>query len=159
MSSRLTVDDREMGAALVVRTDFSNAAAWQEVAVQLTRPWGKHRDHEAAVHLVNDPAWAGVTSDEVQSAASADAELSVVFLADETTMREACRPLLAVEIRAGEQCGDRDSEEKPAASSRPFRTEPTAIHDVHINLSIGNMDFEDFAEAAREDMHGVLRPL
>ncbi|MEU1199727.1 hypothetical protein ABZ446_26355 [Streptomyces sp. NPDC005813] len=38
-------------------------------------------------------------------------------------------------------------------------TVPGAVHDVHANLSIANMGFEEFAEVASTDLDGVLRPL
>ncbi|MFE5092244.1 DUF6924 domain-containing protein [Streptomyces sp. NPDC056638] len=40
---------------------------------------------------------------------------------------------------------------------REFRTAPAAVHDVEVNLSIANMDFEELAEAASDDPTGVLR--
>jgi hypothetical protein len=43
--------------------------------------------------------------------------------------------------------------------AREFRTAPAAVHDVHANLSIGNMDFEEFAEEALADPEGILRPV
>jgi hypothetical protein len=38
---------------------------------------------------------------------------------------------------------------------REFRAIPTAVQSIENNLSIANMDFEDFAEAVDED--GVFR--
>jgi hypothetical protein len=152
------IGDRGVDAALVVRTDFGDEAAWQGVAAELMQPWGEEWGYEAVVHLVDDPVWAGATPDEVQAAAEADDEISVVFLADSTTMREPHHALLAVRAVPGEQWDDEESEEW-AALGLPFRTEPRAVHDVYANLSIANMDFEEFAEAAREDPEGVLRPL
>lgn len=45
-----------------------------------------------------------------------------------------------------------------AVPPREFRTCPAAVHDVHANLSIANVDFEEFAEEASTDTDGVLRP-
>ena len=152
------VGGRVMGAVLVVRTDYGDEAAWQTVAAELTQPWGAGRAYEAVVNLVDDPAWAGATPDEVRAAAGADDEISVVFLADATTMREPHHALLAVRVPHGEQDGDGDGPERWAALRLPFRTEPCVVHDIHANLSIANMDFEEYAAAAREDPEGVLRP-
>ncbi|MFD9303212.1 DUF6924 domain-containing protein [Streptomyces sp. NPDC060048] len=36
------------------------------------------------------------------------------------------------------------------AQGSEFRTTPAGVHDIHANLSIANMDFEEFAAAAHE---------
>ncbi|WP_407703926.1 DUF6924 domain-containing protein [Streptomyces smaragdinus] len=41
---------------------------------------------------------------------------------------------------------------------REFRTTPAAAHDVHANLSVGNVDFRKFAHQAARTPDGVLRP-
>ncbi|MGW3852826.1 DUF6924 domain-containing protein [Streptomyces fagopyri] len=51
--------------------------------------------------------------------------------------------------------GSRD--DSPPA--REFRTAPAAVHDVHANLWLANLDFEDFPEEALADPEGVLRPV
>ncbi|ALO05721.1 hypothetical protein AQF52_0119 [Streptomyces venezuelae] len=40
---------------------------------------------------------------------------------------------------------------------REFRTTPAGLHDIHANLSIANMDFEEYAAAAHEDPEKVFR--
>ncbi|CAM5690422.1 DUF6924 domain-containing protein [Streptomyces badius] len=50
-------------APLVVRTDYTDDAAWQEVVAVLARAVEGERDWEAAVHLVDDRRWDGVTGD------------------------------------------------------------------------------------------------
>jgi len=148
-------------AALVVRTDYDDEAAWRAVLAELAQPWGSDGYHPE-VHLVDDPAWAGATPEEVLQAVDHDEYLSVVFVADGTTMRSPHRALLALDT-VYEDVSDLDPAyyqellDDPPASR--FRTAPGAVHAVHGNLDIANMDFDDFARSALEDPEGVLRPL
>ncbi|MEY9965471.1 hypothetical protein ABIA33_003513 [Streptacidiphilus sp. MAP12-16] len=145
---------REWFAALVIRTDYGDETAWQAVVAELMRPWGDEQ-YDAQVHLVDDPVWAGAMPDEVKIAVNAADDVSAAFLADATTMRGEHRALLAVRIR-DEEWDDLEDEEW-AKFRRPFRTEPSGVHDIHANLSIANMDFEEFGDAAQQDPDGVFR--
>ncbi|MFI5807899.1 DUF6924 domain-containing protein [Streptomyces sp. NPDC051561] len=155
---------RDEFAALVVRTDYSDEAGWREVVVALNQPYGERGEFEGDVHLVDDPVWAGASEDAVLAVVARDEDLSVVFLADRVTMRSADRALLALDVRPEEEEEDLDpvyyqelADAPPAP--REFRTIPAGAHDVHANLSIGNMDFEEFAQEAGTDPEGVYRSL
>ncbi|MFF4945519.1 DUF6924 domain-containing protein [Streptomyces rubiginosohelvolus] len=147
-------------APLVIRTDYTDDAAWGEVVAALERAVKGERDWEAAVHLVEDRRWDGVTGDEALAAAARDEELSVVFLADEVTMRSPLRPLLALDLGA-----DDDEDLDPAyyeelidsPPPREVRVAPDAVHMVHANLQLANVDFPEFVEDAAADPDGVVR--
>lgn len=153
MKALPAVTGRDAFAALIVRTDYSDEGAWQSVRAELSEPWGDG-DYEPLVHVVDDPAWAEATADEVVVAVSADEDLSVVFLADRTTMRSAHRALLAVAVLTREEC---ESDEEFEAYGGSVRAVPSGIHDIHANLSIANLDFADVTDAARTDPEGVFR--
>jgi hypothetical protein len=70
-------------------------------------------------------------------------------------MCEPHRALLAVKVRLADH--EDDDEEELAELGLPFRAEPLAVYEIYANLSIANMDFEDFAAGARTDPEGVLR--
>ncbi|MFE0683837.1 DUF6924 domain-containing protein [Streptomyces sp. NPDC058961] len=147
--------------ALIVRTDYGDEAAWQAVLADLTRPWGDDGEFEPAVHFVDDPVWADRTPDEVLAEARRDENLMVVFLADRVTMQSAHRALLVLDITEDEE-EDLDPmyyQELIDSPSLPreFRTAPADVHDVHANLSIGNMDFAEFADAASDDPNRIFR--
>lgn len=89
--------------ALIIRTDYGDEAAWQAVVADLAQPWGDDGEFEPSVHLVDNPAWADLTSDEVLNEARRDENLSVVFLADRVTMQSAHRALLALDITEEEE--------------------------------------------------------
>ncbi|WP_328875987.1 hypothetical protein OHT76_41190 [Streptomyces sp. NBC_00287] len=146
--------------ALVIRTDFDDAAAWQAVAAALAQPWGDNGEFEASVYLIDDPAWAELGPDEVLNAVRRDENLSVVFLADRVTMQSVHHALLALDI-AEDEDDDLDpmyyQELIDSPPPREFRTVPAGVHAVHGNLSIGNMDFAEFAEAAFADPDRIYR--
>ncbi|WP_329156535.1 hypothetical protein OHA63_14865 [Streptomyces anulatus] len=148
-------------APLVIRTDYTDDVAWRQVVAELGRVAGA-REWESPAHLVDDRRWDGVTSDEALVAAARDEELSVVFLADGVTMRSPLRPLLALDLGA-----DDDEDLDPmyyqelidAPPPREVRVAPGAVHMVHGNLQLANLDFREFAEEAAADPDGVVRDL
>ncbi|WP_424568662.1 DUF6924 domain-containing protein [Streptomyces sp. CH-036] len=147
-------------APLVIRTDYTDDAAWGEIVAALARAVEGERDWEAAVHLVEDRRWDGVTGDKALAAAARDEELSVVFLADEVTMRSPLRPLLALDLGA-----DDDEDLDPvyyqelidSPPPREVRVVPDDVHMVHGNLQLANVDFAEFVEDAAADPDGVVR--
>ncbi|MGW8484775.1 DUF6924 domain-containing protein [Streptomyces sp. NPDC055886] len=147
-------------APLVIRTDYTDDAAWGEIVAALARAVEGEREWEAAVHLVEDRRWEGVTGDEALAAAARDGELSVVFLADEVTMRSPLRPLLALDLGA-----DDDKDLDPvyyqeligSPPPREVRVVPEAVHMIHGNLQLANVDFAEFVEDAAADPDGVVR--
>ncbi|MFF1733853.1 DUF6924 domain-containing protein [Streptomyces sp. NPDC058247] len=161
MSVLPEVVGRDEFAALIIRTNYDDEAAWRAVVAEASRPWGTDGEFEALVHLVDDPTWAGVTPDAVLAAVRRDEELSVVFVADGATMQSAHHALLALNLPIEDEDLDpmyyQELIDSPPA--REFRTTPAAVHDVHANLSLANLDFEDYAEAALADPEGVLRPV
>ncbi|MFJ1787716.1 DUF6924 domain-containing protein [Streptomyces anulatus] len=147
-------------APLVIRTDYTDDSAWREVVAELDRVAGSEGRSESPAHLVDDRRWDGATSDEALVAAARDEELSVVFLADGVTMRSPLRPLLALDLGA-----DDDHDLDPvyyrelidSPPPRDVRVVPDAVHMVHGNLQLANLDFPEFAEAAAADPEGVVR--
>ncbi|MGW4198438.1 DUF6924 domain-containing protein [Streptomyces sp. NPDC005004] len=142
--------------ALVVRTDYRDDQAWRNVVAALAEPGGG-RQYEAHVHFVDDPVWAAATVDEVLAAVCGDDDLAVVFLADGTTMWAENHALLAVTTLTREECEDDEDYEQLIEFGREFRTVPAAVHDVHANLSIGNLGFEEYAAWAHDDPDGTYR--
>jgi len=127
--------------SLVLRTDFSDDAAWDQLRAVL-RSEGGHRSATYA----SDPQYDGVTIQalvDADAAASEDDKLTYVFLADATALSDDDHALLVVDL-----------EEEPG---RSFRVVPSAFTDVSANLAIANMGFADFADAT--DDTGTFRGL
>jgi hypothetical protein len=117
--------------SLILRTDFSDDNAWADLQAAI--------DEDEAT-WASDPQWAGATVQQLvdlDTAAAGDDKLMYVFVADATTMTDPERPLLVVDL-AGEP-------------GRTFRVPPRWFEDVSANLTIANLDFEEFADATDED--------
>lgn len=121
-------------ASLVLRTDFGNDAAWRAVRAAIDSCAGYGH-----ATYVSDPVFTGAS---IQTLVDADAcaadhdKLFHLFLADTATMTEPEHSLLAVDLY-----------DEPG---RTFRVPPCWYADVSANLSIANMDFAEFADAADE---------
>ncbi|MFJ6985613.1 MULTISPECIES: DUF6924 domain-containing protein [unclassified Streptomyces] len=127
--------------SLVLRTDFSDAAAWEAVRAALDAT-----DEGPQATYVSDTAFEGADVQalvEADAAADDDDKLFHVFVADTVTMTDAERPLLAVDLA-----------DEPG---RTFRVPPRWYADVSANLTIANLDFADFADAV--DATGTYRGL
>lgn len=129
--------------SLLVRTDFTDDAAWDQVREEATREYGPD-EFCANVEPVSDPQWAGAAWEAVKTAAPVDDEAgpSVLFIADSITFASPAHPVLVVDLT------DRflSVTEFPKIANRtPFRCLPSALWDVENNLSIANLDWEDYA--------------
>ncbi|MGW3891813.1 DUF6924 domain-containing protein [Micromonospora chokoriensis] len=120
--------------SLVLRTDFTNDAAWASVKAAV-RTW----EGGDSATFTSDAKYAGVSPQglvDADNAASHDEKLTYLFLADATTMADVERPLLALDLA-----------DEPG---RTFRVPPRWYADVSANLTIANMDFSEFADAVDE---------
>ena len=123
--------------ALVLRTDFSNDSAWAQVCAAIRRPVDGFL---AYVEFVDDPAFRDITTDQVVELGR-DIPMSYIIVADRDTIALPDHTLLIVDLA-----------EEPG---RTFRAIPSQIQSIENNLSIANLDFREFAEAAGTD--GVYR--
>lgn len=123
--------------SLLVRTDFSDDAAWEALVEDATKPYGP--DGFMAYFVpVDDQGFEGMGADEL---ASHEGDAYFVFAADGASMLGSDRTLLVV---------DRLHER-----GRSFRVTLAEAHAVENNLSLFNMDFFEFADAVEAD--GVFR--
>ncbi|MGW4241305.1 DUF6924 domain-containing protein [Nocardia sp. NPDC004722] len=134
----------------VVRTDFSDQAAWQQVKAGIG--WVTPDEFEADVTFVDDRTFAGVPVSEILQHMPDGSGHSLLLIVDETTIQSSEHPVLVVDL-GSPAAPDLDWPGRPAG--RSFRALPHTIQEIENNLSISNMDWEDFAEAVDDD--GVLR--
>jgi hypothetical protein len=138
--------------ALLVRTDFTYDDGWDRVRDEATREYGPD-GFRAYVAPVSDPRWAGAAWESVKAAAPVgDDGPMVLFIADSITFASPEYPVLVVDL------ADKilSVAEFPEIAGRmPFRCIPSELWGVENNLSISNMDWEEFASAAGDD--GVFR--
>ena len=123
---------------LVLRTDFSNRAIWEAICKIIRGPIaGFH----AYVEFVDEAEYAGLTKVQLLALIPDNYTHSFIIIADQTAISRPDHPLLIIDLyeRSGQE----------------FRAIPSQIQAIENNLSIANMDFEEFAEAVDED--GVFR--
>jgi hypothetical protein len=139
---------------LLVRTDFTDDDAWDQVRDEATREYGPD-GFCACVEPVSDPAWAGATWEAVKAAAPTDdTGACVLFIADSITFTSPEHSILVVDL------DDKilSVAEFPEIADRtPFRCIPSALWGVENNLSIANLSWEDFADAVDDD--GIYRDI
>src|SRR5215472_3491074 len=126
--------------ALLVRADFSNQSAWKRLVAELQEPADPFVFN---MEIVDDRANIGVTAEQIMTALPADYPHSFIVIADSDSMSQPDYPLLVVDV-LGEDF-------------RRFRAVASQIACIDNNLSIGNMDFEEFAESVDES--GIFRGL
>jgi hypothetical protein len=127
-------------SAVVIRTDFSSQQSWLAVQEQMLAE--SDEGFRAYVEIVEDEGFEGSEPDRVLASVGDDYGYSFVIIADRLTMIDAEHPLLVLDL--GHEPG------------RSFRVIPGAVQSVENNLSIANMDFFEFADAAEQD-GGVYR--
>jgi hypothetical protein len=144
--------------ALVVRTDFSDEDAWEQVCGELRLPWG---ENPADPCLISDPRYAGIPAERVlQDVQEGLSSLvlpgwagpclpGAIFIADSTTMNELRHPLLAMSTERDGEAFEEDEFDEDAEDAEDFVTQfrllPSAAVEISANLGLGNMDWEDFA--------------
>ncbi|MFD9964180.1 DUF6924 domain-containing protein [Amycolatopsis sp. NPDC058986] len=130
-------------STLLVRTDFSDDAAWTALSRQVTSPHRCGRDtFHANVVPVDDVRFEGLTAEQLLQLVPAGTDWPALFVADGTTMTSSeCRVLVI---------GLEDD-----SYGQTFRATPQGVMDVENNLSMANKDWEDFAD--HTDGDGVVR--
>jgi hypothetical protein len=123
---------------LAARTDFADNAAWESLQAILA----KSLDGDAsALQVISDSTFSGLTDKQLPKRISDGYAHSFAIIIDQTSLTETDHSILIVDLL-----------EKPG---RSFRAAPTSLAEVIDNLSTANMDFGEFAAAARRG--GVFR--
>lgn len=125
--------------SLLLRTDFSDDAAWTALceAVQVPSEDG----FQARVDCISDLAYDGLTVEQLVALAAKGGDHTFAFIVDRVTLTNPERAVLVVDLY-----------HEPG---RTFRVIPRQMWSVENNLSIANMDYDEFADSADPD--GVFR--
>lgn len=126
----------ESECSLVIRTDFSDEAAWERICDLIQQP-RTDEGFQASVECISDPSCSRLTPHGVASVLPSDSERTFVFLVDTRAVTDPEHPVLVVDLL-----------EDPG---RSFRVIPAEAWGVENNLRLANMDFADFAESVDED--------
>ena len=129
------------GFSLLVRTDFTSDALWEQVCDEALAE--NDDGFRAYTEPVSDLAFNGASWEVVKAAVPADArDAAVLFIADAITLSSPDHPILVVDLLQ-------------ESGRSPFRCVPVELWGIDNNLNIANMDWEEFAGAAGDD--GVFR--
>lgn len=115
--------------AYLVRTSFGQDQAWHEIVERVLHP----QHFVPGIQPVNGEAFAGAEIRDILPLLPD--RCAVVFVADEESMLDPRRPLLAVSNRSD--------------SDPPLRVTASAACEMENNLSVVNLDWEDFYAGAR----------
>lgn len=131
----------------VLRTDFSDDAAWQALVAAIEAPVdadGQGVEFQASVTPIDDRRFEGFTVEQVLKAVHPQTYFDCIFVIDSKAITDPEHPVLVIDINY--------------MSNRPgrtFRMIPSESWAVENNLSLANMDFADFADNVDDD--GVFR--
>lgn len=129
--------------ALLVRTDYSDDLAWRDALTAARAVYVSDDFERAGARLepVESSQLSNLTPEELLALAR-DGYLSEIAVADAQTVRD--HTILFVDFNElNEQLG------------RTFRSFPSQVEPIVANLSIANMAFSEFADAAGPD--GIYR--
>jgi hypothetical protein len=125
--------------SLMLRTDFSDDAAWGALCAAIKEP--NEDGFKAYVDCISDPAYDGLTVEQLVALAPKGGDRCFAFIADRTTFTNSELAVLVVDLY-----------DEPG---RTFRIIPREMWGVENNLSIANMDYYEFADNVDPD--GVFR--
>lgn len=141
----------------VVRTDFSSDETWLLVRRQVTAPQKDPitgMEFTANVKCITDSANADVNFNDLVRTLPADYSGFLVFVVDQTTIKQKEHPVLVVGF-SPESADPKEYERKPNQTPtkqfKSFRALPSMIQCIENNLSIANMDFDDFVNSIDDD--------
>ncbi|CAM3692698.1 DUF6924 domain-containing protein [Smaragdicoccus niigatensis] len=132
------------GQSLLIRTDFTNEAAWEETVEAAMEPLDLGGiEAWANLTLVDDPQFDSMPVDDLRTFVT---DYSWTFVADSRTITDPEHPILAL---------NNDEFDPELAKYPTLRVVPRQMFWIESNLSIANMSFSSFASSADPD--GVFR--
>jgi hypothetical protein len=128
----------------VVRTDFSDDAAWTEAVARVGGEyrWDDNDPLSIEVTPIDDPRYANLSPDQV-AALAPDGQWPMLVIADERTMTTPERHLLMVHLG-------------PDGWGRTARATAAAVVEITINLWLSNLDWSDYAGDGAEPDDEVI---
>jgi hypothetical protein len=127
---------------LVIRTDFENQQAWDAICGLIRAPVQEGSDTFLAfVEFLEATEYRNISTDELLQTLPPDYNHTFLFIVDGACISNPDFPILVVDLYE--------------SRGRSFRAIPSQIQSIENNLSIANMDFEEFAESVDKD--GIFR--
>ncbi|MBI3676751.1 MAG: hypothetical protein HY243_09060 [Proteobacteria bacterium] len=121
----------------LIRVDFTDAAAWGRVTEEVRRP--TEDGYLASVHVFDDVTLAGRDPEELARIIAREGKHAICVFADGKTITHPDHPLLCIHLD----------------TFASLRVIPSLLWSVENNLTLANMDFEEFTGSASDD--GIFR--
>jgi hypothetical protein len=128
------------GGSPVLRTDFTDEAAWEAIRNEIQQP--SPEGFEAEVDFIDDLAYAGMSKEQLLAAVPKEYSHTFIIVVDTFSVTTQDHPVLVINLwkRSGAE----------------LRVVASQVHAIENNLSLGNLSFEDFVRAA-DRTEGVYR--
>ena len=140
----------------VVRTDFSDDMQWKKVCRLISAPQKSGSDtFYAYVRHVNDQRYRDMQVHDLVLALPDDYPGKILFVVDSQYLLHPEFPVLVIGFNQGSEVNRRLPREALSKDILSFRTLPSQIQAIENNLSISNMDFDEFS--SHVDKNGVFR--
>ena len=141
----------------VIRTDVSDEKAWLSIKEHVSAPQsdGKNQFY-AYVRFIDHKTYHDKSAHDVVVSLPDNYNGFFCFIVDRETIENSEHPLLVVDFEPADLASfDRIPRNTPPGDIKTFRSLPAQIQAIENNLSIANVDFDDFAKAV--DANGVFR--
>ena len=125
---------------LVLRTDFSNEGQWTAICTEIVTPHPEY-GFIPYVEFISDIHFQNFTEEMLNSHPPTEYQHAFIFLVDDLTFSNPEHPILCIGLLHNK--------------GMKFRTLPSEMWCVENNLSISNMDFENFIDQL--DENGIYR--
>lgn len=134
----------ESGIYLLVRTYFGDDVGWDALKAEISE--GSEEGFFANLEYVDDRQFEGFTPEALQDAHPHRADgWDVMYVADEQAITSPVHPLLLVRVGSTEDL--------------PFRCRADLLHEVDANLSLANLDWDDFRDQIDDSgVYGGVAP-
>lgn len=127
-------DDTENDSPLI-RADFSDDAAWETLCRLAQAPY--EDGFRAYLRCVDERQYEGMNAQRIVALKKRIRNQSFAFIADKRALEDPEHPILVVDLGA--------------EPGRSFRVIPSQMWSIENNLSIANMDWEDFEDELGAD--------
>jgi hypothetical protein len=114
--------------ALLFRTDYSNEVNWRTLKEIVQKPG----EYFSELEIVNNKKLESIKIEEIMALVQKSTNHTFLFIVDNITLHHPDKPILVVDLFA--------------SPGQSFRVIASKLWSVENNLSIANLDFEDFME-------------
>jgi hypothetical protein len=125
---------------IVLRTDFSNEKEWKTICGEIVTP-NPEFGLIPNVVFASDTSFQDYTEEQLLSDSTSTYNHAFIFIVDKITMTDTEHPILCLGLKHNR--------------GLKLRTMPSEMWGIENNLSISNMDFEEFSSAVDKD--GIFR--